>query len=228
MPLSPLDWHDRFTLQARWTKDLRHFIYQHTEIASAQRILEVGCGSGVILAELLKISTDVVHGLDIAFEYLKLASSIISINPNASTKKHPALVQADGHHLPYATHSFDLALCHFLLLWLANPLQVIKEMRRVCIPGGSVIALAEPDYGGRIDYPQELVQLAGWQEASLRRQRADPRIGRQLGELFSSAGLQDIEVGVLGGQWKDPPPPDEWKSEWSVIRSDLEGYVDEA
>jgi len=101
-------------------------------------------------------------------------------------------------------------------------------MRRVCIQGGSVIALAEPDYGGRIDYPQELVQLAGWQEASLRRQRADPRIGRQLGELFSSAGLQDIEVGVLGGQWKDPPPPDEWKSEWSVIRSDLEGYVDEA
>ena len=52
MPLTPLDWHDRFSLQARWTRELRHYLYKRAGLEAARRVLEVGCGSGVVLGEL--------------------------------------------------------------------------------------------------------------------------------------------------------------------------------
>jgi SAM-dependent methyltransferase len=62
--------------------------------------------------------------------------------------------QADRHTLPFQP-VFDVTFCHFLLLWVSNPEKVVAEMGRVTRPGGSV-RLAEPDYGGRIDYPESL------------------------------------------------------------------------
>ena len=53
----------------------------------------------------------------------------------------------DASHLPYEDGSFDMVYCSFLLLWVKDPLEVLKEMKRVS--RGSVVCLAEPDYGGR-------------------------------------------------------------------------------
>jgi hypothetical protein len=43
--------------------------------------------------------------------------------------------------------------------------------------------------------------------------------------LLHAAGLQDIEVGVLGGQWSEPPPQVERDSEWRVLEQDLQGLI---
>ena len=86
----------------------------------------------------------------------------------------------DAHQLPLADGCFDVCLCHFLLLWVTDPIQVLQEMYRVTRSGGVVMALAEPDYGSRIDYPQELSLLGKWQMDSLEQQGADPFIGRKL------------------------------------------------
>jgi hypothetical protein len=104
---------------------------------------------------------------------------------------------------------------------VVNPLQVLKEMRRVCRGGGSLLALAEPDYGGRIDYPQALDKLGKLQTHALRSQGADPEIGRKLRGIFTQAGLCVLETGVLGGQWRSQPPQDEWELEWQVLTHDL-------
>jgi hypothetical protein len=98
-------------------------------------------------------------------------------------------------------------------------------MARVTAPGGAVFVLAEPDYGGRIDYPLELEQLGIWQHEALKNQGAEPYLGRQLASILNKAGLQNIEVGVLGGQWKGKPEKHEWESEWMVLLSDLQNYV---
>ena len=37
---------------------------------------------------------------------------------------------------PFTNASFDLTFCHYLLLWLKDPLSAIKEMKRVTRPGG--------------------------------------------------------------------------------------------
>ena len=80
--------------------------------------------------------------------------------------------------------SFDICLCHFLLLWIANPLAALKEMRRIVKPGGWVLALAEPDYGSRIDFPPELEALGQAQSKALQSQCADVSVGRKLRGLF--------------------------------------------
>ena len=122
--------------------------------------------------------------------------------------------------------SFDIALCHFLLLWVADPRQVIAEMRRVVRPGGYVLALAEPDYGGRIDYPPEFAALGRLQAEALRRQGADPDLGRKLSALFHEAGLKLVETGVLGGQWSGMPNPQDNELEWQVLEADLGDSID--
>lgn len=214
--LSPLDWHRRFEQQARWTEQLRRNLFLRAGLPAARRVLEVGCGSGAILAGLAKPGLAARHGLDIDPAYLALAAGHA---PGAH------LVRGDAHWLPYASGSFDLVFCHFLLLWVAEPAQVVAEMARLCRPGGAVLALAEPDYGGRIDHPPELEAIGAWQQAALRAQGADPRIGRRLAGLLARAGLREVEYGVLGGQWSAPPSPEEWDSEWEVLRSDFASLV---
>jgi hypothetical protein len=98
-------------------------------------------------------------------------------------------------------------------------------MRRVTRPGGAVLALAEPDYGGRIDYPRELAELGRWQAESLQRQGVDPEIGRKLAGVFVRAGLRQVESGVMGGEWAYPAAAGETSLEWSVLESDLAGQI---
>jgi len=105
---------------------------------------------------------------------------------------------------------------------VSNPLKVVKEMLRVTRPGGVVIAMAEPDYGGRIDYPDDLRRIGQLQTQSLEIQGADPYLGRKLPGIFSTAGLKNIEFGVLGGQWDQRNYPGINESEWDILRYDLE------
>ena len=87
------------------------------------------------------------------------------------------------------------------------------------------MALAEPDYGGRIDYPESLSELGTQQEQALLRQGAFTRLGRRLGAIFQRSGLTEIETGVLGGQWREPPSVEEQELEWSVLTADLEDQI---
>jgi len=206
-----VDWHARFTQQARWTEGVRRYLFEGAGLSAGQRVLEVGCGTGAVLAGLASADCR-LHGLDLDGEFLLQAGQ------NAPAA---ALAQGDAHRLPYADASFDVACCHFLLLWVSEPAQVVSEMRRVVRPGGWVLALAEPDYGGRVDYPEALIQLGMLQEAALRRQGAETRLGRRLGTLFHAAGLTDVETGVLGGQWRGTPSLEEQAQEWAVLEADL-------
>jgi ubiquinone/menaquinone biosynthesis C-methylase UbiE len=208
-------WHTRFVQQAQWTQSLRHHLYGRVDLASARRILEVGCGTGAVLTELLMQSHGEISGLDISTEHLSLAAHHLPGIP---------LTLGDAHVLPFPPAVFDITICHFLLLWVSDPLRVVSEMARVTQPGGAVLALAEPDYGGRIDFPPELSVLGDWQQAALRQQGADPLIGRRLRSIFQQAGLADVESGVLGGQWSGFPSPEEQEIEWRVLEADIHRY----
>jgi len=228
LPLSPLAWHNRFVLQARWTREIRTYLFKQTRELHNNRILEIGCGTGAIINETITIIGNFdtrrtkkngyaqYFGLDLNFDYLLLASNLV---PGAE------LTQGDAHILPYPRNCFGIVICHFLLLWVTSPEVVVTEMARVTAPGGAVFVLAEPDYGGRIDYPLELEQLGIWQQEALKSQGAEPNLGRQLASILKKAGLQNIEVGVLGEQWNGKLENDEWESEWVVLLSDLQNYV---
>ena len=179
-------------------------------------MLEVGCGTGVIAGELARLGDARVVGLDVAGGMLAFARR---------QEGGVTYVQGDAHELPFTAGSFDAVVCHYLLLWLADPARAVREMARLVRPGGAVLACAEPDYGGRVDHPPELALLGRLQAEALRQQGADPDLGRQLGELFVAAGLQ-ATVGVMAGRWDIPASPGGgFEAEWAMRERDLAGLI---
>lgn len=204
------DAHSRYLHQAAWTAPARRHLLAAAGLANAHRVLEVGCGTGAVLAGLPQPVAGSLHGLDIDRAALALARQ-----QAAQTQ----LSAGDAHQLPYPSNSFDIAFCHFVLLWLQDPAAGLAEMARVVRPGGAVLALAEPDYSQRRDAPPELVPLGRAQTAVLRARGADPAIGGQLPTLFAQAGLQLIDAGALQAS-----PPDA-TAEAAILFADLRGQL---
>jgi ubiquinone/menaquinone biosynthesis C-methylase UbiE len=208
-----MNWHTRYTQQAKWTRDLRAYLFNQAKLVEASRVLEVGCGTGAILSELPKHISQ--HGLDID------PAALAECQIHAPTA---ALIRGNALTLPYSNETFDIVYCHFLLLWVKDPLQALHEMKRVTQIGGHIIAFAEPNYANRIDEPDELVLLGKWQTKSLKGQGADPDLGTRLAELFFQAGITIIETGTIQSL-ENEPSAEEWEMEWAVIESDLADSV---
>jgi SAM-dependent methyltransferase len=209
-----MDWHKRFLQQAGWTKELRTYLFTRAGLESAGKVLEVGCGTGAILATLA--GRAVLHGLDLQ------PARLVQARQNTP---QALLTCGEAGCLPYASGVFDITFCHFVLLWVPDPLQALREMKRLTRPGGSILALAEPDYTARLDEPAGLAPLGRWQAESLRRQGADPGLGRRLADLFHLAGIPLIETGCLQPEARRSPSPREWELEWKVLEDDLAGLL---
>ena len=216
--LTLADWHARFQQQAGWTAEIRHHLFEQAGLKPGSRVLEVGCGTGAVMGAITEEFTFYLTGVDIDRPSLCFAQSQ---NPN------DPLTQADGHRLPFADDSFDAVYCHYLLLWVADPVQVLAEMKRVTRPGGAVITLAEPDYAGRIDYPPPLDELGRLQTESLARQGAEIEMGSRLNVLFQQIELINIFTDALESETDQRSGLDD-SLEWQVLRSDLKGTVSEA
>lgn len=208
-----MDWHARYTQQAGWTAQIRRYLYEKSGLARTARVLEPGCGTGAVLADC---PADALHGLDWDMQHLQVARR---------TVPHACLVRADANALPYADASFDACLTHYFLLWV-DAARMLAEMRRVTRPGGVILALAEPDYGARIDFPAELAEIGQLQGSALERQGADSRMGRKLAALFTAGGLQQVTTGVMGGEWSARQFEDHgWNLEWAALEADLIGSL---
>jgi SAM-dependent methyltransferase len=166
--------------------------YLASQCARANHVLDVGCGPGVIAAELAKRfpATDVV-GLDMSTARLAEARRNFAGLSNAST------IQAEATQLPFADQSFDLIYCRFLLEYLQNRAQAVREMARVCRPGGTVVL---QDLDGQLvwHYPtdSELEKDLGCVLGVLAKSGFDPFVGRKLFNLARQAGLCNPTVQI--------------------------------
>jgi SAM-dependent methyltransferase len=218
-----MDWHSRFLQQATWTRDLRAYLFERAGLQHAHRVLEVGCGTGAIISDLILPGT--VHGVDKDLARLVEAGQHC---PGVS------LVCGNALSLPYPPGIFDITFCHFLLLWVSDPLSVLLEIKRVTRSAGAVLALAEPDYTSRVDKPDELAPLGVWQAEGLQQQGADPGLGKRLSGLFQQAGIPIMETGTLRGfpnsetghkVGASQPDGVDRDLEWAVLEADLAGRV---
>ena len=208
-------WHNRFLQQARWTAQVRSHLFESLHLSSARRLLEVGCGTGVITADYQQRSGQKVYGVDIAVDLLYKAHNM---SPECK------YTCGDAFALPYSARSFDACFCHFLLLWLPDPVAALKEMKRILHTGAPVLVLAEPDYPARIDYPPGLTLLGEQQTFALEEQGANPSIGRSVAYLLHEAGFENIGSGLMGGQWGNPDSR-QVESEAQTLRIDLAGRL---
>ncbi|MEX2160380.1 MAG: methyltransferase domain-containing protein [Anaerolineales bacterium] len=204
----------RYRQQAGWTAQLRRHLFARAGLPNARRVLDIGCGTGAVLAAIEPPPRTRLFGLDIDKASLHMAQQEI---PRAR------FTSGDAHRLPYFPGSFDIAFFHFVLLWLADPLQALREAARVTRPGAFVIAFAEPDYSQRINKPASMLPLGALQTEALRMQGADPGIGGHLAKLFRAAGLAVLESGQL--QMAEQPVQRDDALEWEVLQADLADRV---
>lgn len=207
-------WHERFQEQARWTETVRGYIVEQLKLDQASNILEVGCGTGAVTSAMEDRLNARIHGLDINLLFLFKASQ---------SHRSVKYIGANAYTIPYRRGAFDACYCHYLLLWLDDPLAALREMQRVVRKGGWVILMAEPDYEKRIDYPPPLVNLGQEQADSLARQGANPNIGRSIAHLMVQTGYQNVVSGLMGGQWSAQPDLTQTDSEWDTLIDDLGG-----
>ena len=204
--------HSRYLVQATWTASIREQLFDSLQVQGKHKILEVGSGTGVVSAEISQRFSIESVGVDIDRSAVTFAH-----NTDAAS----LYLAGDGNNLPFQPAAFDVVVCHFLLLWVENPEKILHEMVRVTKPGGWILALAEPDYGGRLDFPRELEIIGQAQIQALLDQGANPYLGRTLRALFHSAQLTEIRGGLLGGEWQGNIDEDQLESEWETLAQDL-------
>ena len=178
-------WADILKEQATFTREYRHNLYQKVAIKTKKTILDVGCGTGAITAEIASLINGSVIGIDIDDEKLEYAKAL--------TPANVTLMTADVHHLPFGDETFDLTVFNVLLMYVNDQQKAVTEMARVTKKGGIVLASMEPDYAGELCYPENkarFVMLSYMEEKGV-----DTAAGRKLKYLFATAGLLS-EIGI--------------------------------
>lgn len=147
-----------------------------------RRTLEVGCGTGALLAELgamapLRDATCV--GIDLLAFRLAIG---------ADGAEHP-LVQADGQHLPFPDEVFDVVVLSTVISSVPpGPVSaaVVAECDRVLRPGGSVLwyDMRYPNPGNRNVRPvrrRDLANMFSGYRLDLQSITLVPQVARRLG-----------------------------------------------
>ena len=150
---------------AAWVLDL-------AGLSAGTRVLDAGCGNGVYLRALRARRTRAV-GCDRSPGMLRAAA-------------FPALVNADVVALPVRDASFDIVLAPHMLYHVPDRAQAIRELRRVLVPGGRLVAVTNG--------AQHLRSLRDLIERAVRVGVADWRMGAPTGSAFTL----DNAAGQLG------------------------------
>lgn len=207
------DWDKRFEQQAGWTASIRSYLFSKAGISSDKIVLDLGCGTGVLLTEMEEKYKIHSIGLDIEISSIKFAKNSRNISN---------IICADAYHIPLSDCALDVVLLHFVLLWLQDPTQVFTEVKRCLKPEGWLLCLAEPDHASRVDYPPPLDDLGRLQTESLQNQGADIEAGRKLGTWLHESGFNICETGILGSQWSPGIDQSEINMEWEwLVRDDV-------
>lgn len=178
--LSPEALRERYRAQAEWFRAERTRLLRKADILNRERVLDLGTGTGEMLAELRRRTRGQVIGFDLDAAALRLAKG--------------AVIRGDAAVLPFHDGAFDLVFTQMFFLWICDPDDVIAEIHRVLRPGCCLVVAAEPDYGGMVTYPDTSEDLAGF-IAGIEEEGADMAVGRKVGSLLAAGGFT-VEAGT--------------------------------
>lgn len=121
------------------------------------RVLEVGVGTGLTLPYYP--ASAAITGVDISAEMLAIAERKV----RTLKLQQVSLVCLNAEALPFPDASFDCVTLPYVLSVTPRPEQLVREVRRVCKPGGHILVLNHFS-GGRFWRWLEPItrSLAGW------------------------------------------------------------------
>ncbi len=187
--------------------------YLLRELHPGQRLLDVGSGPGTITVDLAgRVAPGRVTALEMSEDALQLTRSE-AFRRGCSTID---FVIGDVHALDFPSDSFDVVHAHQVLQHVADPVAALREMIRVCRPGG-VVAARDGDYSGFTWYP-ESPGLERWRELYLAAARAnggEPDAGRRLLSWAHAAGSDAVTASASTWCYATPESRAEWGGMWS-------------
>lgn len=118
---------ERYSRNARFVADLGAPVVELLAPRAGERILDLGCGDGVLTAKLVAMGCEVV-GVDGSAAQVEAARKV-GVDARVM----------DGEHLSF-DREFDAVFSNAALHWMRNPDAVIAGVRRALRPNGRFVA----------------------------------------------------------------------------------------
>lgn len=183
------------------------------------RLLDIGAGPGTITMDF---ATHVAHVTATEIGEAELAlSQTLAAERGAENIDFSV---EDVHALTFPDESFDIVHAHQVLQHVADPVQALREMRRVARPGG-VVAARDADYAGFIWFPllPELDQWLQLYRDAARANGGEPDAGRRLLSWARAAGFEDVSATASTWCYATPEERAWWGGMWAdrIVESAL-------
>jgi ubiquinone/menaquinone biosynthesis C-methylase UbiE len=194
--------HARLLRMARFFEEHAREACRRVGLGPGGAAVEFGCGPvGALLALSDVVGPGgVVVGVDRSAPALEQARAILA----AHRREGVRLVCADLHALAPAAvcppGPFDLAFCHFVLLYHVDPAAALRRMAAVVRPGGHVVVQELPDAPLPVPHPFAAAAEAvvnRWFFPLLGRLGAAPDVARRFSEVCRDAGLEEVGQRVF-------------------------------
>ncbi|WP_329441230.1 methyltransferase domain-containing protein [Streptomyces sp. NBC_01426] len=207
--------HESVLRSHRWRTAENSAAYLIGELRPGLSVLDVGCGPGTITADLAALVSPGgrVTAVDAAPDVLDQARAHVAERGLAGSVE---FATADVHALDFPDDSFDVVHAHQVLQHVGDPVRALREMRRVCRPGG-IVAARDADYAAMTWFPRTpgLDEWLGLYRAVARANGGEPDAGRRLLSWAREAGF--TEVAASAGAWCYATPEEVawWSSLWA-------------
>jgi len=122
---------DRHDTALEWIQDLN--------LVTSARILEVGCGAGLVTSALAR-SGYTVEALDSTMAMLQMTRNQ---GARHAVQDRIRMYSADVHALPFQAQTFDLVIAIGVIPWLHSERMALREMRRVLKDDGYLLVTAD-------------------------------------------------------------------------------------
>ncbi|MGI5348018.1 methyltransferase domain-containing protein [Streptomyces sp. CA-250714] len=205
--------HESVLRSHRWRTAANSAAYLLDQLREDHRVLDIGCGPGTITADLAAlVPQGSVTGLDAAAGVLEQARATAEEHGLSNVE----FTTGDVHALAFPDGSFDVVHAHQTLQHVGDPVGALREMRRVCAPGG-VVAVRDADYGGMFWYP-EVPGMDSWLDLYRRVAQANggvPDAGRRLHAWAREAGFTDVTPSNSTWCFTTPDEREWWSGLWA-------------
>jgi SAM-dependent methyltransferase len=203
--------HESVLRSHKWRTVDNSAAYLAPHLTAGSNVLDLGCGPGTITADIgRRVAPGRVLGIDVS------AGVIEEARRGAGAGANVEFSMGDLYALDVAVGTFDVVHAHQVLQHLADPIGALREMKRVCKPGG-LVAARDADYGALRWYPDEPAidrWLALYRNIA-RRNGGEPDAGRFLLAWAHAAGFD--EVTPTASVWCFATPDDRawWGGLWA-------------
>jgi SAM-dependent methyltransferase len=205
--------HESVLRSHRWRTVENSAGYLLDAFAPGARVLDVGCGPGTITVDIAqRVAPGRVLGVDRADEVLGAARAAA----DAAGVHNAEFAMGDVYALDVPDASFDVVHAHQVLQHLTDPVAALREMRRVCAPGG-VVAARDSDYATFTWWPED-ARLTRWLELYhevARANGAEPDAGRRLLAWAHAAGFTEVATTASVWCFADADDRAWWGGMWS-------------